>query len=282
MRRAKHFFAYLLPLLVLVACVVPAEHPRRVPFSKALNFRDAGGYMTDDGQHVRKGVLFRSDTIANLNSRDLKALSGLGLRSVFDLRHDGERAADPYHLPDEHDILVIELSVYFPPLDRAESRRKILGGEVEEGHFHELMMDANRAFALDFTAEWSELLRRLAASDARPVLIHCVDGKDRTGFAVALILRTLGVPQETVLEDYLLSNRFLQSRTAYLSFLASMGSLFRVPRSEIRSLLEVRPEYLQAAFAAIDERYGSFAAYLRDGLGLDEATLSRLRLAMLE
>ena len=112
MRRAKLLSSYLLLLLVLVACVVPAEHPRRVPFSKALNFRDAGGYMTDDGQHVRAGVLFRSDTIADLNRRDLKALSGLGLRSIFDLRHDGERAADPYRLPDEHDILVIELSVY--------------------------------------------------------------------------------------------------------------------------------------------------------------------------
>ena len=81
---------------------------------------------------------------------------------------------------------------------------------------------------------------------------------------------------------HLLSNHFLKSRTAYLSFLGSMGSLFRVPRSEIRALLELRQEYLQAAFAAIDERYGSFDAYLREGLGLDEATLSRLRLAMLE
>ena len=66
MRRAKLLSSYLLSLLVLAACVVPAEHPRRVPLSKALNFRDAGGYVTDDGQQVRKDVLFRSDTIADL------------------------------------------------------------------------------------------------------------------------------------------------------------------------------------------------------------------------
>jgi len=282
MRRAKLVSTSLFLLLALVACAKPVDHPSRVPFSEALNFRDAGGYMTDDGQRVRKGVLFRSDTIADLSRGDLKYLSRLGLRTIFDLRHDGERSAEPYRLPDEDDILVIELSVYYPPLDRAESRRKILDGKVEEGHFRELLIDANRAFALDFTAEWSELMRRLAASDARPVLIHCVDGKDRTGFAIALILLTLGVPQEAVMEDYLLSNEFLASRTAYLSFLGSMGSLFRVPRSEIRSLLEVRPEYLESAFAAIDERYGSFAAYLHEGLGLDDDTLARLRLAMLD
>ena len=281
-RRAKFFSASLFLLLALVGCVVPAEHPSRVPFSKALNFRDAGGYMTYDGQHVRKGVLFRSDTIADLDGRDLKSLARLGLSSIFDLRHDGERAANPYRLPDAHDILVIELSVYYSPLDRAESRRKILSGEVEEGHFRELLIDANRAFALDFTAEWSELLHRLAASGSHPVLIHCVDGKDRTGFAIALILRALGVPQETVMEDYLLSNEFLETRTAHLSFLGSMGSLFRVSRREIRSLLEVRPEYLESAFAAIDEHYGSFEAYLHEGLKLDEDTLARLRLGMLD
>lgn len=281
-RRAKLVSANLFLLLALVACAVPVEHPRRVPFSEALNFREAGGYMTGDGQRVRTGVLYRSDNIADLSRGDRKVLSGLGLRTIFDLRHDGERSAAPYRLPDQEDLLVIEMSVYFPPLDRAESRRKILGGNVEEGHFQELLIEANRAFALDFTAQWSELLRRLAASDARPALIHCVDGKDRTGFAIALILRALGVPQETVLEDYLLSNQFLASRTAYLAFLGSMGSLFRVSRGEIRSLLEVRPEYLESAFAAIDERYGSFAAYLYEGLGLDDDTLARLRLAMLD
>ncbi len=84
------------------------------------------------------------------------------------------------------------------------------------------------------------------------------------------------------MEDYLLSNRFLQSRIDWYAFLGSLGSLFRVPQSEIRPLLEVRREYLEAAFAAIDEQYGSLTAYLREGLGLDIKTLNLLRLALLE
>jgi protein-tyrosine phosphatase len=99
---------------------------------------------------------------------------------------------------------------------------------------------------------------------------------------VAVILRAVGVPPDVILEDYLLSNNRLEGRIDRLSFLASLGSLFRIPRSEIRPLLEVRQEYLEAAFAAIDEKYGSFDAYLEEGLGLNSDTLARLRYALLE
>jgi protein-tyrosine phosphatase len=97
---------------------------------------------------------------------------------------------------------------------------------------------------------------------------------------VAIILRSVGVPQETVLEDYLLSNKFWESKTELYSCLANCASCFRTPRSEVRALMEVRPEYLEAAFAAIDEKYGSFEGYLYDGLGIDELTLQRLRSAL--
>ncbi len=273
--------AFLL-LLALSACGSPPHHPNRVPFSGADNFRDVGGYAAKDGRRVKRGVLYRSDDLADLSSRDLEMLAELGLRRVFDVRYASERLNKPDRLPRQDSIAVFEIPVYFPPLDRTESRRKILDGEVEKGHFEQLLIEANQAFALDYTSQWNEILRGLTAPDALPALIHCVDGKDRTGFVVAVILRAVGVPQETVLEDYLLSNHFFQSRIGWYSFLGSLGSLFRVPSSEIRPLLEVRRAYLEAAFAAIDERYGSFTAYLQEGLGLDAKTLELLRLALLE
>lgn len=281
LQRRLGALAFLL-LLALSACGSPPHHPNRVPLSGADNFRDVGGYAAKDGRRVKWGVLYRSDDLADLSSKDLEMLAELGLRRVFDLRSVAERLKDPDRLPEQDGITVREIPVNFPPLDRAESRRKILDGKVEKGHFSELMIEASRAFALDFTPQWQELVQGLAAPNALPALIHCVDGKDRTGFAVALILRALGVPQETVLEDFLLSNLFLQSRIDLYSFLGSLGSLFRVPRSEIRPLLEVRREYFEAAFAAIDERYGSFTAYLNEGVGLDRKTLDLLRLALLE
>jgi len=279
----RQFWAtVLLLLLVLPACGSPPDHPNRVPLSGALNFRDVGGYVAEDGRQVKRGVLFRSDDLADLSRSDRKTLAGLGLRRVYDLRSDDVRRKDPDRLPKQNDILVVDIPVYFQPLNRNESREKILSGKVKRGHFSELLIEANKAFALDFTAEWQELVHGLAEPDALPAVIHCVDGKDRTGFAVAVILRMLGVPKETVMEDFLLSNLFLESRNSRYAFLGSMGSLFQVPRSEIRDLLDVRRAYLEAAFTAIDEQYGSFPAYLREALGLDARTIDRLRLALLE
>ena len=272
----------VLVALLITACASPPDHPSRVPISGTKNFRDVGGYATVDGKHVKRGVLFRSDDLSDLSSADLAAFADLGIQTVFDLRHDYERLQYPSRLPSERSVRVVEIPVYYPPLDRRESRRKILAGEVEEGHFRQLLIDANRAFALDYRDQVSDLLHDLAAPGARPAVIHCADGKDRTGFAIAMILSAVGVPRETVYEDFLLSNVFLERRTKLYSFLAWFGSLFRVPRKEIRPLLEVRREYLEAAFAAIDEKYGSLDAYLRDGLGIDETTLARLRIALTE
>lgn len=279
-------FGTALPAILMVAlvaaCVGAPNHPKRVPMSGTANFRDVGGYATVDGKHVKRDVLFRSDDLAGLSDTDLDTFAGLGIKTVYDLRHDYERASYPSRLPPEHAIRVVEIPVYYPPLDRRESRRKILAAEVEEGHFRQLMIDANRAFALDYREQVSDLLRGLAAPGSRPAVIHCADGKDRTGFAIAVVLSAVGVPRETVYEDFLLSNVLLERRAKLYSFLASLGSLFRVPSSEVRPLLEVRYEYLEAAFAAIDEQYGSFDAYLSDGLGIDEPTLAQLRAALTE
>jgi protein-tyrosine phosphatase len=278
LRVASVFFL----LLVLAACAAAPDHPNHVELSGAANFRDVGGYATSDGRKVKRGMLYRSDDLPDLGTRDLEILKQLELKRIYDLRYANEKTTYPSRLPSGNSIEVVEIPLYYPPLDRAESKRKILDADVEDGHFQQLMIEANRAFALDYTAQWSQFLHGLSQRDDLPALVHCTDGKDRTGLAVALVLRTLGVPREAVVEDYLLSNQFLANKIDWYSFLGSMGSLFRVPASEIRPLLEVRRAYLEAAFAAIDERYGTFEAYLHDGLGLDDDTIERLRLAFLE
>ncbi len=259
----------------------PPEPANRVRLSRAANFRDLGGYVTADGRAVRKGVLFRSDHLGGLSTRDLQTCRELGLKTVYDLRHAYEREIRPSSLANGQGPRVVELPIHYPPLDRRESRRKILEAKVEAGHFRQLMIEANRAYALDFREDWSALLRGLAEPEALPAVIHCVEGKDRTGFAAALVLSALQVPRETVYQDYLLSGLFLKRRAKVYAFLASLGSLFRVPRKEVRPLVGVERAYLEAAFAAIDERYGSFDGYLRDGLGIDEPSLKRLRAALI-
>ena len=100
--------------------------------------------------------------------------------------------------------LLAVIPIYYPPLDRAKTKHRILTADVEDGDFERLMVEANEAFPYEFREEWARLLRGLAEPDMLPAVIHCTDGKDRTGFAVALVLRALGVPEETVFEDYFL------------------------------------------------------------------------------
>lgn len=285
--------------------MMPSSHPNHVYLDGARNFRDLGGYATQDGRRVRSGLLYRSDDLSRLTREDLKRLAGLGLVRVYDLRWEEEREARPDRLPpadglddnpgtetgqtmefpepnEPSPIEVFEIPVYYEPLDRSVTRQKIVSGQVEEGEFYRLMLEENRAFALDYRAEWAELIRQMAAPGSFPALIHCAEGKDRTGFATAIVLLALGVPRETVFEDYIMSNSFLKRRASFLSSLAWIGSWFRTPASEVRPLLEVRREYLEAGLAEIDSTFGGIEAYLSEALGIDDATLRRLRRVMLE
>jgi protein-tyrosine phosphatase len=271
-------------LLILLGCAAaPPQDPSRIEITGSRNLRDLGGYRTIDGREVKKGVLYRSDHLDKITKKDLEKVAALGVKTVYDLRGEEERERDPERLPEIVSVEVVSLPVFYQGLDPyITARRIVISGDVEEGEFHHLMIEAYRAYVLDFRPQWSTLLKGLAEPGTLPALIHCTYGKDRTGVAVAIILRSVGVPQETVLEDYLLSNKFWESKTELYSCLANCASCFRTPRSEVRALMEVRPEYLDAAFEAIDKKYGSFEGYLREGLEIDEATLEHLRSALLE
>jgi protein-tyrosine phosphatase len=271
-------------LLILLGCATaPPQHPSRVELAGARNLRDLGGYSTIDGRHIKKGVLYRSDHLKRVSRRNAEAVASLGVKRVYDLRTEKERERDPPRLAEITSLEVVSLPVDCELIDPREVAIRIIWrGDVEEGDFQQLMIECYRGYALNFTSEWSSLLRGMTESRGLPALIHCTYGRDRTGVSVAIVLRSLGVPEETVLEDYLLSNTFWESESSRLSCCASCFSFFRTPRSEVRALMEVRPEYLEAAFAAIDEKYGSFEGYLHEGLGIDELTLQRLRSALLE
>ena len=270
-------------LLILLGCATaPPQHPSRVELAGARNLRDLGGYSTIDGRQIKKGMLYRSDHLKRVSRRHAEAVAALGVKRVYDLRTEKEREMYPPRLAEVATVEVVSLPVDCGLIHPYSVARRILKGDVEEGDFKGLMIECYRRYALNFTSEWSSLLRDMAEPGGLPALIHCTYGRDRTGVPVAIVLRSLGVPEETVLEDYLLSNTFWESEASRLSCFASCASFFRTPRSEVRAMMEVRPEYLEAAFAAIDEKYGSFEEYLHEGLGIDEATLERLRSNLLE
>ena len=266
------------------ASITVAE--RRVPLEGAPNFRDLGGYETEDGRHVRWGQVYRSGALAELTDADLDTLDDTGIALVCDLRSDSEVEEDPD--PEVGGAEAIRLAVTDESTDVQAITDAILAGDLD-AISPDLLLEGMPAIATEFPESWRTMLERLADEASRPTIVHCSAGKDRAGWAAALTLRALGVPEETVMEDYLLSNDYLAaSNEATLDQVRPIvANAQGIPEGEVdlgnlEALLTVRPEYLQAAFDAVEEQYGDFDTYLTEGIGLDQATIDALREQLLE
>lgn len=255
---------------------------RRIVMAGAGNLRDLGGYQSSDGRTVRWGVLYRSDSLHRLTRRDLATFARMGLRTLIDFRSEAERTTRPNRLPADHGIRVVEIPIFdehnnfMVELRERYERRDLAGIDPVA-----VLSAAYEEFVANFTPAYRRYIGELLAAKGAPLLFHCTAGKDRTGFAAAITLRLLGVPEETILADYLLSTeRSLASNRHALTLVRLTRG--RAVADLMRGLLSVEAAYLHAAFAAIDRDYGSFAAYVREGLGLSDDDLVRLRSYLLE
>jgi len=258
-----------------------ATIPTRVlPFKGASNFRDLGGYANTEGRSIRWGKLYRSGHLAKLRNGDLRRLERLQIHTLIDFRSRMERERDPDRLPSGHHIRLLEL----PVLDKGntmlqEIRRRLTRSDFVGFDPDARMAEAYRQFATTFVEQYRQFAHALLDADGAPVLWHCTAGKDRAGFAAALTLRLLGVPPAVVMQDYLLSGSYLSpSRTLLLLIRLTRGA--QASRS-IRALMEVREHWMLGAFQAIDEHWGNFERYVREGLALSRADVAQLRQALL-
>jgi len=267
--------------------VIPASLPeaerearRQLPVEGAANLRDLGGYEVAGNGRVRWGTLYRSDGLADLTDDDVAYLDRLGLRRVVDFRSPSERERDPDRLPEG--VEPVLKPIFGSGLDPEELQDRLLSGDVDASVAASWLIEGNRAFVTEFRDEYATFLHELADPESLPTLFHCTAGKDRAGFAAALVLLALGASRETAMRDYLLTNGFTADKTESMLRLIQIVSLFRARPDDVRPLFEARESYLQSAFDMIDARYASTDAYLRDGLGIDDAVRARLRANLLE
>ena len=241
-----------------------SRHPdRSLQLTGASNFRDLGGYQGTEGRTVRWRKLFRSDHLAALTGDDAAVLGELGVQRVFDFRGTAERAAVPYALEGIVQYpLPIEPTVVQRMKDLVDA-----GQEVTPAQTVGLMQHTYRAFVHDNAARFATLFQHLLESDA-PLVFHCTAGKDRTGFAAALILMALGVSRDVVMQDYLLTNDYYRMPVFDES---------RAPRGVLNVLWRVQEEFLNAALDAVDQDFGGVPAYLARELHVGEAERKRLQ-----
>lgn len=230
------------------------DRTRHIKLAGASNFRDLGGYPAKDGRQTKWRLLFRSNHLGHLTEDDIAVLRELGLKSAFDLRGSEER------LPTRcRDDAVTVHSLPIEPVTLVVLRDRLATGKpLGAEETCEIMRDSYRNYVRHNTASYKTLFAHLL-DDTAPLVIHCTAGKDRTGFASALILKALGVADDLIVDDYLLTNRFYRREAVASS---------ELPEAVRAVLGTVEASFLLAALDTVREDYGDLEAYFEAGLGL--------------
>ena len=243
---------------------------RLIALDGATNVRDLGGYETLDGRRVRRGRLFRSDGLHRLTPGDGEMLAALGIREALDLRYGPERAGEPARLP----ASVASVHIGLAEAPGASLLETLNLGGVSSAEAAKAWLTASYAGYPDvYAPACRAILGRLVAEGAPPLLFHCTAGKDRTGFAAAVVLEALGVPRATIMEDYLLTNRHWDRGDREPEGL---------PREIYEPVFSAREEYLAASWATLDRDYGGLEGWLDSAVGFGAAERDRLRAVLLE
>jgi protein-tyrosine phosphatase len=241
---------------------------RHFNLAGASNFRDLGGYPGKDGRAVRWRQIFRSNHLGHLTEADIGVLRSLGLKRAFDLRGAEERAAA---------VCAFEaIAVHSLPIEPtvvAELRALLdAGSPLSSAEAADAMRNSYRSYVRQNTPRFRALFTHLL-EDHVPLVIHCTAGKDRTGFASALILHALGVPDDLIAQDYLLTNRYYRRDP-------STGT--DLPEEVRLVLTSVEASFLAASFDVIRADYGDLQGYFREGLGVGPRERAGLEACYLE
>ena len=251
-------------------------------FERVANFRDMGGHTTRDGKRLATGRLLRAGHLGHASDNDLETLEPYGLRRVFDFR----TAADIEHEGIDRLTSKAE-SVLLPMPDPAKGAdiRSLMEGATEDdlhgifgdGKAEKMMSESAAGLVRERREPYSLFLKALADPSQVPALFHCSAGKDRAGWAGSVVLLTLGVPEDQVIEQYLLSNRAAEE---IMERSAVQGSNFW--HDALAPLIGVREEYIQASFDAVASDWGDFDTYLSEGLGVTKEECEAIRANLLD
>ena len=238
------------------------------------NFRDFGGYRTRNGTYLKKGMLYRSGDLSRATDTDLEHIASLGIKTVCDLRSEGERVHEPDRIPVAKPFTFFNIPMR-PIVDyhgRSFGRlfSLMFGSERRRDYVAE-SYQAYREYATHYLPQLKALFQRISDPENLPLLIHCSAGKDRTGVVASLIQLVLGVPFETAIDDYLKTNGNLRVYKEDAFRRLSKLGYFGVPWKKLYvPLFDARAEFLNAAIEQIKKEFGAVDEWFRSGLGFSE------------
>ncbi|MEM7689002.1 MAG: tyrosine-protein phosphatase [Pseudomonadota bacterium] len=266
---------------------------RLLPLEGGRNFRDLGGYETEDGKTVKWGKVYRSGVMSGLTDGDYEYLSDLGISTVCDFREADERKSEPTNWRAGE----IDYLTFAPPPEERDGANNPMfavfsNPEATPDDVRAAMAAGYPGIAKNEDEGYTAMFDQLAAGNI-PLAFNCSAGKDRAGTAAAMLLTALGVPRETVVEDYALSDDYVDYMAEFLSEEARAkaaeegeespyGFLMKLPPEMVAPLMESNPIYIETTLDAMEKEHGSVLAYIQAAYDVSDEELSAIRSALLE
>jgi protein-tyrosine phosphatase len=253
---------------------------RLLPLEGGRNFRDLGGYRGAGGRQVAWGKIYRSGVMSGLTNADFDYLSALGVKVICDLRSPQERASEPTPFLANGKAKVVAFDYDMNPsmakLATATTRAQAI----------DVFAEAYGLFLETLTPHYTDLFARLVANEG-PLALNCSAGKDRTGVGSALILSVLGVPRETIIADYALTQVYVPPSYYKKQFAGGHNNsgvnaqqaqaMARMPPEVLDVILGSDPAVMRQALAAVDAKHGGPVALAKARFGLTDRKIARLR-----
>lgn len=242
---------------------------RSVAMDSVQNLRDIGGYFNKHNTKMtRWGQIFRSGELRALSNRDTCRINNLGIKTIIDLRDVNETTV----APEKYGKAKV-ISIPVPVRNMENIIARITEGTMRKGDAMLFMQDTYLHY-IDLDAEqFGKALKAFLDRDNYPILINCSMGKDRTGFLTAILLAAVGIPEETITRDYMISNDYINiPRLAYMARDLSSDS-----QESITVLLTANESLMDLVFRQIRKEYGSTDKYLTKALHLTEKERDELK-----
>ncbi|MBO1305686.1 tyrosine-protein phosphatase [Enterococcus sp. 669A] len=270
---------------------------RVVQLEEAINVRDMGGYETADGRLTKWGLLFRGDQLSKLTEADVKLLERMGLKTIVDYRSEHERTLNP-----NREIGTVKVNVHADPqssfseaaanaIDLHEENAKLVRqleeGKVEAKYINgrgENVIEDYRELVTSEAAQkaYSKFLLACAETDNAPLIHHCRGGKDRTGLGSMFLLLLLGVKEEEIIQDYILTGIIREERNHYKYLLYRELTDNEDYLAYLMAMIETRREFIKASIDRIYELYATVDDYFVQHLGLSRDQIEEMKTFYLE